>query len=75
MVHSDIFGDLKKVSFSDTLKPYIKNYFPDVEYGNKIEPFVNSDKRLGVLVMQFSSVSERDEILSHIKEHITIEVS
>lgn len=73
MVHSDVYGTLKNVSFSDSLKPCIKNYFPDVEYGNEIEPFVNSDKRLGVLVMQFASVADRDETVSHIKEQITIE--
>lgn len=75
MVHSDVLGTLTTISFSDQLKPFIKDFFPDVESGAKVEPFVNSDKRLGVLVMQFDSVSKRDEIISHIKEYINIELS
>lgn len=75
MVHSDAFGTLKSISFSDQLKPFIKDFFPDVESGAEVEPFVNSDKRLGVLVMQFDSVSQRDEILAHIKEYINIELT
>ena len=75
MVHSDNFGTLKSISFSDSLKPFIRDYFPDVEVGAEVEPFVNSDKRLGVLIMQFDNISQRNEILAHIKENINIELT
>lgn len=75
MVHADTRGTLKAVTFSDALKPFIKDYFPDVEAGAEVEPFVNSDKRLGVLVMQFDSIPQRDGILSHIKEYVKIELT
>ena len=75
MVHADARGTLKNISFSDELKPFIRDYFPDVEAGAEVEPFVNSDKRLGVLVMQFDSVSQRNYMMSHIKEHVHIELT
>lgn len=75
MVHADAHGTLKNITFSDELKPFIRDYFPDVDSGAEVEPFVNSDKRLGVLVMQFDSISQRDEMMSHIKEYVFIELS
>lgn len=74
MVHSTKSGKLKSVSFSDELKKYIKDYFPDVAPGTMVEPFVNSDKRIGVLVMSFDSEGLRNKILDSIQDHIFIEV-
>ena len=74
-VHADSHGTLKNIMFSDKLKPYIRNYFPNVEPGEVVEPAVNADKLLGVLVMQFESVPQRNELMSHIKEFVHIELS
>ncbi len=74
MVHSQTSGTLKSVSFSDELKRYIKDYYPDVEPGVKVGPFINSDRRIGVLVMVFDSVAERDKVMENIEDHIFIEV-
>ena len=73
MVHSLKYGIMKSISFSTELKKYIKDYFPDKEPGERIEPFANSDKRIGVLVMTFDSEAQRDKILDEIEDHIFIE--
>lgn len=74
MVSSTKSGVLKSVSFSETLKPFIDAYYPDAEPGDAVEPFVNADKRIGVLMLRFESISQRDEILENIEENIYVEV-
>ncbi|MDO4815583.1 MAG: ATP-grasp domain-containing protein [Bacillota bacterium] len=74
MVHSMQTGVLKSVSFSEELKKYIRDYYPDEEPGASVEPFVNSDKRIGVLVMVFDSVQQRNEIMANIEDHVFVEV-
>ena len=74
MVSSAKSGVLKGVSFSEQLKPFIDAYYPDAKPGDTVEPFVNADKRVGVLMLRFESVSQRDEILKNIEENIYVEV-
>lgn len=74
MVHSLKPGIMRSISFSDELKEYIKDYFSDKEPGERIEPFSNSDKRIGVLVMTFDSEAMRDSVLEDIEDHIFVEV-
>ena len=74
MVHSDADGILQSVTFSDRLNPFVQDWFPDVETGMAVEPFVNSEKRLGVLVLQFDSVEQRNAMLDDIEDHIFVEL-
>ena len=67
-------GILKGVSFSKRLKPFVDAYYPDAEPGDKVEPFINADKRIGVLMLRFESISQRDEVLENIEENIYVEV-
>ena len=74
MVHSMKPGKLKSLNFSPELKKHIRDYYPDVSAGAKVEPFVNSDKRIGVLIMSFDSIKQRNEIMKNIASHILAEV-
>lgn len=74
MVHSMKPGKLKSVKFSDELKEHIRDYYPDVGAGAGVEPFENSDKRIGVLVMSFDSLTQRNEIMKNIASHVSVEV-
>ena len=74
MVSSNRPGTLKSVGFSEKVKSYIDAYLPDVKCGDMVEPFINADKRLGVLMLRFKSIEERDDILANIEDHIFVEV-
>ena len=74
MVHSMQAGMLKSVRFSDELKKYIVAYYPDVNPGAAVEPFVNSDKRIGVLIMRFDSIEQRNELLNGINNNVFVEL-
>lgn len=74
MVTSKEKGRLKSIGFSEKLKPYIYAFYPDVQPGDEVEPFVNADKRVGVLMLFFDSILQRDEVLKNIEENIFVEV-
>jgi hypothetical protein len=74
-VYADAHGTLKTIVFSEELRPFIRDIFPNVELGAEVEPLITADKLLGILVMQFDFFSQRREMISHIKEHIHIELT
>lgn len=74
MVHSEVSGVLKKLNFSDLLKPYIVDYRPDVQLGSRVEEFYNAEMRIGLLVLSFNDAAERDRIISNIDKYIEIVV-
>ena len=74
MVHTMTAGVLKQVSFSDTLRPFIVGYYPDMFPGECVEPFLSADKKIGVLMLQFDSVQQRDAMLEEIEDHILVEL-
>ena len=74
MVHSMQAGVLKSVRFSDELKNYIVAYYPDVNPGAAVEPFVNSDKRIGVLIMKSDSIEQLNELLNGISNNVFVEL-
>ena len=67
-------GTLKSVCFSDDIRAFIEAYLPDIDVGEPVEPFINADKRLGVLMLKFDSIEQRDKILEDIEDHIFVEV-
>lgn len=74
MVSSTKSGILRRVSFSEQLKPFIYAYYPDAEPGDAVGPFINADKRIGVLTLHFESILQRDEIIANIEDNICVEV-
>ena len=73
-VNSNKDGILKTVNFSDEVKPLIEMYLPDIQVGEKVERFINADKRIGIVFLRFDSIEQRDRILSNIEDHIFVEV-
>ena len=74
LVHSKYSGTLKRVLFSCRLAPAVIAYVPDLEPGAAVEPFVNADKRVGTVFLQFDSVEQRDAMLEEIEDHILVEL-
>lgn len=71
-VHSGKAGLMKGLAFSDRLAEHILSYIPELEPGQAVEPFINAEKRIGTLFLEFESVPERDDIMRNIENHITI---
>lgn len=74
MVHTMETGVLKQVSFSEFLAPHIVGYYPDMMPGEQVEPFLSADKKIGVLMLRFDSVEQRDAMLEEIEDHILAEL-
>lgn len=74
MVHTMEIGVLKQVSFSELLAPHIVGYYPDMMPGEQVEPFLSADKKIGVLMLRFDSVEQRDAMLEEIEDHILVEL-
>ena len=74
MVHTMETGVLKQVSFSELLSPHIVGYYPDMMPGEQVEPFLSADKKIGVLMLRFDSVEQRDAMLEEIEDHILVEL-
>ena len=74
MVSSKKRGVLKSVGFSEKIKPFVDAYIPDAQPGDEVEPFINADKRVGVLMLRFDRTERRDEIVANIEDHIFVEV-
>lgn len=74
LVHSKYSGTLKRVLFSYQLAPAVIAYVPDLVAGDAVEPFINADKRVGTVFLQFDSVERRDAMLEEIEDHILVEL-
>ena len=74
LVHSKYSGTLKRVLFSYQLAPAVIAYVPDLMAGDAVEPFINADKRVGTVFLQFDSVEQRDAMLEEIEDHILVEL-
>lgn len=53
-IHSDISGILKKISISQQLKPFIKEFYQYIQLGEKVEKFQGSNAAIGILLLSFS---------------------
>lgn len=74
MVSTNRSGRLKSISFSEEIKPFIEAYIPDAQQGDEVEPFINADKRVGVLMLSFESVEMRNKIVDDIDGYVLVDV-
>ena len=74
MVHASRPGILRDVRFSKQIQPFIEAYLPDLHAGDRVEPFANADKRIGVVILRFQTVQQRDAMLAEIEDHILVEL-
>ena len=74
IVHTMKNGVLKKVSFSNVLASHVVGYYPDLMPGEQVEPFLSADKKIGVLMLRFDDIQQRDAILRVIEDHILVEL-
>ena len=74
MVHTNQNGTLREVQFSEEIRPFIESYLPDLKHGDRVEPFTNADKRIGVLILHFQSLEQRDAFAESIGSHVAVEL-
>lgn len=73
-LHSDIPGVLNKITFSEELTPYIKEFHQYRFPGDKINLFSGSNEALGILLLQFKTRKEMDSVMSGIKQMLSVEI-
>lgn len=74
VVHSPVAGKLKSIRLSDRVEPYVFYRSFNVAPGDHVGRFINSGHRLGLLLMEFPSMEEMQEIYAHIYEHVVLDV-
>ena len=72
--HANRNGILRDVRFSEELRPCIEAYYPDLNPGDRVEAFTNAEKRIGVLLLHFQSLEERDRFAETIDSHVIVEL-
>ena len=74
MVHTNRSGILRNVEFSDEIHPFVETYLPDLKPGDRVEPFSNAEKRIGVLILHFQTLEQRDAFADNIRSHVHVEL-
>ena len=74
MVHTNQIGTLREVQFSEEIRPFIESYLPDLNPGDRVEPFANADKRIGALILHFLSTEQRDAFAKNIGSHVLVKL-
>jgi hypothetical protein len=65
---------LHDVRFSDRIEPYIFYRSLNVKPGDRVGAFINSGHRLGLLLLEFPSMAEMQDVYDHIYEHMLLDV-
>ncbi len=73
-LHTASSGRLKKIGYSNAIKPYIVKECIYKNIGDSVEFFSNSTKAIGILFLHFPDQRKMHAILDSINEHIQIEV-
>ncbi len=71
-LHSDRDGIYSDIRFDETIEKYIIRKCLYKTDGDKVEFFDNASKALGIVFLKFESMSEMNEVLNNIYDHITI---
>src|SRR5690625_3436272 len=74
VIHSSKYGELKELSVSPLLFPFIKEQHQYAKVGDKVSSFQGSNAALGILLMSFPSKTVMFDIMSNIKEYVVVEV-
>lgn len=74
-LHTAENGIFEGIDFDEILEKKIIKKCIYKEKGDPVEYFDNAAKALGIIFMKFDTEKEMNELLDHIKEHITVQVS
>jgi len=74
VIHSSKYGELKELSVSPLLFPFIKEQHQYAKVGDKVSSFQGSNAALGILLMSFPSKAVMFKVMSNISRYVTVEV-
>lgn len=74
-LHTAENGIFEGIEFDEILEKKIIKKCIYKEKGDPVEYFDNAAKALGIIFMKFDTEKEMNELLDHINEHITVQVS
>lgn len=75
ILHSEYDGVLKDINFSENIKGNVFKISLNEQIGDRVEKFINADKLIGIVFLQFDSLEEMKYKLEHIKELIKVKLS
>jgi biotin carboxylase len=71
VLHSPMDGTLEGVSMTDAVRPHIIHFESFKRPGMVVEAFRGTNATIGVALLSFSSIANRDTIMDAIAQHIT----
>lgn len=74
ILHSEKNGIFQDVKIRDKIKSHIFFYKVFKNKGDVVSEYVGSNTTIGVVLLEFDSISERDNLMSDISEHIQVVV-
>lgn len=74
VLHSIKSGTLRAILFSNVIQEYIQEYHPIKKIGDSVEEFVNADKLIGILFLQFPDNDRMYHIMSRMNDFITLDI-
>src|SRR5690606_16501473 len=63
VIHSAKDGVLKQITIDNQLKPFIKERHIYIEEGGSVKSFQGSNAAIGVVLLQFETVEQRDHYI------------
>jgi len=75
ILHSEKAGVFKGVTISDKIMGNIFFYNVFKKEGESVSEYVGSNTTIGVVLLEFDRVAERNKIMSEIGEHIQVQVA
>lgn len=75
VLHSEEGGFYQNVAFSNEIMNNIVFYEIFKNKGDAVNRYTGSNTTIGVAIMEFDSINERNRLMSDIKKHIKLEIS
>lgn len=72
VIHSAKDGVLQHLSFDEQLSPFVKEKHIYIQQGENVKSFQGSNAAIGVVLLQFETVEQRDHFIQHMDRYITV---
>jgi len=75
ILHSETKGIFQDIKISDRIKPHIFFHKVFKSPGDVVNEYVGSDTSIGVMLLEFDNISERDTLMSDVSELIQVVIA
>jgi biotin carboxylase len=75
ILHSETEGIFQGIEISDRIKPHIFFHKVFKSRGDVVSEYVGSDTSIGVMLLEFDNISERDTLMSDVSELIKVVIA